>query len=407
MTVPAKILICDDDPGRAERWRKWPIPHVSAEVKVVAGEELAEELEALAVRRVQARKSHADERPDSEFDQARIAVLDYDLTPTDPSTIGEDNFEEVVRRLRHQSGEGAAYLVRCYSRASVVVVVNQRFKESTFDVTMQRFASSFADLNISQRDLRRAALWTGIPQEGEPYNPWHWPVLASDPDRWQVVRSLIDLEATVVDDLPFSFDRLVARQQDFLGAVAAESESETAMQEVTFDDVVASADLGMAIKDQQKDPELRKQIAVSIVMRWIRQMVWPAQNALIDLPHAVVRFPRLLGEAVKDAAAWDLAARKGVAWEEVVPEDIVTALDPSNKWTPVPTVDAETLRSVAAELPPEDPELFGSKVFCEDTSRFSAVENAKAVSTDLPGPNQQRWIEQVDVRYDPRRRLLM
>lgn len=398
------VVICDDDPMRSQRWKSEVERQDVGQVVPLSGRKLAAEITRLNQRRTNARQGRQSDE-ESVLDAADVLVLDYDLTPdtTTEKEFEQDDFKDLLNTLRNQSGEVLAYLARGFSTAGPIVLVNQRFKETTFDVTMQRFAQSHADLNVTDRDLGSTALWSAR-QTLDGYNPWHWPILNRSAEAWPRLVESIDLDEPVLDRLDLSWDLLASKQQDLLSSAILENDLE-GPEGITFDHLVNGTDLGLDAKDVQDDPRLRSRIAASVATRWVRQYVWKSQSVLIDLPHAVTRYPQLLGPEVEDPETWAAVAdKRRDDWTGVLDDELLRTLTPSTEWTPVPTVRADRLRDVALELGSVE---WTGEVFCEDSSRFLPESDARPVVTDVPGPYQQRWIEKVaGVRYDPPRRLL-
>ena len=408
--VQPVILVCDDDPRRANRWaaRIEPMPEADRyTITTLSGPDLARAIDALSVRCVTARDSNeSPEHVDAAngFDEAAIVLADYDLTP-DPHTLdkirqeqGETAVDLVVDHLRGRSGERLVYLARCYSTAGFLVVVNQKFQESTFDVTLQRFANSYADLNLSQADLSNPALWVGRSDKDGEYHPWAWPSLAFADGTWQGRLDFIDdLEAPVMERLGLGAERFSAKQLDLLGELSDEGGDPSS---VTFDQLVDST-AGLSPRDRQPNSSMRRAIAASVVGRWLEQVVLPGQNVLVDLPHLASRYPAVLGEAPE---RWVGAADKQLP-TAALPEALSGICSPATSLLGRPVWAASQAREAAQAIKNnvEWPDL----VFCEDTSRFVATESAKEVETDVPGPHTRRFIEHVSgVRYDPSRRVL-
>ncbi|MET9269372.1 hypothetical protein [Kribbella sp. NPDC003557] len=427
MTPQPIILICDDNPERAKRWTDavTSMPGTDRfDVKTLSGQELADAVEGLNRRREALRPDEDGNGPDAAearrilagisdaavFDTAAIALIDYDLTP-DSITLGkleEKTAEHVLDRLRNRSGESIAYLARCYSDAGFLVVINQRFKEATFDITMQRFSDSYADLNISQADLRSKALWSGVSDIPGEFHPWSWPVLCKADLLWRARLAATELSAPVLESLNLNGERFSARQLDLLGEVLDVED----VKEVTFDHLVDTS-LGLTVKDGQPDPECRRAIAASVASRWLEQTVLPGQNALADLAHLVIRHPQLGGSAARAAEEWnrfatkqsraEIVANGGAAAEAV---ELLQSIEPAaEQYLSRPAWSATKVRGLAAGLP--EPDEWPDLAFCEDTSRFIPLDSAQEVETDVPGPYARRFVEAVEgVRYDPLRRML-
>jgi hypothetical protein len=404
METDTRVLVCDDDGRRAEVW--------AAKIRALAGttrldvvplttSAFAEALEALAQRRENAREEHPSS-PTTDaaavLDQADILIVDFDLTPS-PASLSEslapDEVGAAKERLRGRSGEQVAYLARCYSTAGFLVVVNQEYQRQTFDLTMQRFGHSYADINVTHYDLTAAQLWLGDSGD-DVFHPWNWPRLrdAADLQRGRVA-AVTDLHAPVLESLGIiGVDRsaMTARQLDPLG-----DSPDTA----TFDDLVHSTEVGLQVKDVQQDPAQRRRIAAAAAGRWLETLILPAQNVIVDAPHTAQRFPQLLGDGGADVGPWQELALLGE-----VPEPLTRISLACDGWLSRPAWSASAVREAMAQL-----DLSTTKpadvVFCEDVSRFVSIDDATEFETDLPGPYDQRFVRFLDgIDYHPRTRLL-
>lgn len=407
------MLICDDDPERAERWARTirAMPGVSRfSVQPLTGGGLARAVESLNRRRQDARSAEGQVARDDDatvFDEAAIAVIDYDLTPNESTlknTEGSDDSAEAVRQyLRGRVGESIAYQARCFTSVGFLVVVNQRFQEQTFDVTMQRFSDSSADLNVTQADLANPALWSGRTASNQ-FHPWSWPILSEADHLWERRAAATSLDDPVLRSLGLEDDieSFSPRQLDLLAELTTKAEDQD-LKAVTFNDVVSSA-LGLDVRDVQTDTRQRQYIAASVVSRWLEQIVLPSQNVVTDLPHIVARFPAILEDGpAADVMTWATLALKGES--QSIPPFLRELTQVCEGYSSKPVWSARTVRgAVGRKAFPEDlPEL----VFCEDTSRFVQIEDSREVETDVAGPHNRRFIEQVpNVRYDPLRRVL-
>ncbi len=403
--TPAKVVICDDDPHRAAAWKSQiqNIPGIRAfDYDVIDGERLATEIKILSRRREAARDTATDSGEYSVFDDADIAVLDYDLTPDksmyDEFTDRDSSFEDLQRQLRGRTGELVAYLARSYSTVGYLVVVNQQAQDLSFDLTMQRFATSKADLNVTWESLVSPALWTGRTADGG-LNAWSWPCLEQTPELWRRRLAAASLDAKVLDALGIDpiKERLAARQIDVL--TDAPHVMSPDLADITFRDVVDSS-LGLNPKDIQNDEKYRLRIAVSVVGRWLDHWIMPGQNVLIDEPHIAALFPSAHPTAAeevdwKSAVAPDARIASPIA-------DLTASVAGFHQRSVWPLSEVRTLAR-KQPLPP-DPQY--DLAFCEDVSAFRQVDECTEVETDVAGPFVQRFVRKLDgVRYYPLTRL--
>lgn len=394
MTLPI-VLICDDDADRAERWQQ----HISAipgvdgalDVQSLPTADFAAALLALSVRRETAREGAgpADDAA-AVVDEAAMLVVDYDLTIGPEDQRGQAETEDVKQALRGRSGEQFAYLARCYSRAGFIVLVNQEYKRRTFDLTMQRFVHSYADLNVQRDDIVSAELWTG---EGGGYRPSHWPRLLDAPSLHASRLDAAEPSAKVLETLGIrgrDAEALTARQLDPLGG---EDPSQ-----VTFAHLVDGVDGGLDPKDEQPDEWMRRSIAAAAVARWLESTILPAQNALSDAAHLAQRFPSIVTSS--SPAAWQAVGGGTVP----AGLDVAEALAVGWATRPVWSVHAVREAAKAASGPLADP---APLAWCEDVSDFREFGAVREYESDVPGTYDQRFVARLDdVAYHPLSRLL-
>ncbi|MFN3008276.1 hypothetical protein [Mycolicibacterium wolinskyi] len=403
-----KVVICDDDPQRAETWQR-NIASASKrpefEYQVVSGEHLVDEIDILNRRRDAARKTADPTDQVSVFDSAALAILDFDLTPdigTRHDFANDHAFAQLQQDLRGRTGELLAYLARCYSSVGYTVVVNQGYQDQSFDLTLQRFSASKADLNVTHPALTSAALWTGV-DVPENLNSWAWPRLDYADQLWRSRLDNAKLDAPVFDTLGINpaVDRLAPRQIDLL--TDSPEVKETAPEDITFDDVVSSS-LGLFPKDQQRDPDLRLRIAVSVVGRWLDHWVIPGQNVLVDEPHIAALFPAAYPDIDLSERDWKRGSGVHVDTADGLDYPLKSTPPAAQMYCQRPVWRVSEVREVARShrLPDRPVQM----VFCEDVSAFADVSACVEVETDVPGPFVRRYIKRLaSVRYYPLPRL--
>lgn len=416
------VVVCDDDPERVVWWadRIRDVTAVGERFTVLPLSPLdfAKAYAALKERKaITVRDEHEPSGgPDdaSVIDDAAILVVDYDLTPDawiHADGSDDDESKVIETELAGEFGETFAYLARCYSRVGTIVIVNQRVQVSTFDLTMRPFVDSFADLNVSEPDIDRATLWTGV-IDGSSFRPWHWPPLLHAPDRFEQFADAIDLDEPVLGklglDSPEAMSALSIDQTDFLSV----RQQDVELDAVTFRQVAEGTRLGLiGRRDKQSDDEVIRRIAAAGVLRWLERVVLPAQNALIDAPHAVERYPVLLGGEAETDAAWASLARLDEV--EVVLAalaDLSEGLSPASQWLSRPVWLLPVVSRLVRALPDIEIPNRVTRVFCEDVSAFYPVMEAQEFTSAVTGPYRQRFIRRLpteeDVDYRPRNRLL-
>lgn len=377
-----RLLICDDEPERLAEWqeRLGAVEVVQAEFELVALEEgaLRNEIAELEARRVAARRGDGRQRNASQIDEADLLVVDYDLALLDPET--------------YQTGEGIAYLARCFSTCGFIVGLNQ-FGENPFDLTLRGHPESFADLNLGGEQLHNPGLWS---LEFPSFRPWSWPLLPRAVESLDRRIREIDerLDDSIYEYFGLSDGRLAALPRSAEQFVARKLEP----SEATFRTFVRES--GSALRGRDTDVQLEDatitRIAASRLAKWLERVILPGQDALVDAPHLALRFPSLLRGDVDLPSSWS-ATVASLGGEETGLEDATIdtyrfaradwLLRPAWWWQPVSNDEAI----------PEVADPWGARgldiVFAEDTSRFVPADQAREFVADLTSPFARRFVE--------------
>jgi hypothetical protein len=404
-----KVLVCDDDGNRAKDWRDdieavLTDPRVggsegSAEVSYLKPSELAQALTGLAHRQRTARGVlSGDGGPIAEvllakIDSADVLVVDHDLTPAEPDPATDP--------LQGRSGEGFALLARCFSSAGLIVLVNKGVQSSTFDLTMTRFADSYADLNVTQEDLNRPALWHAR-CDGRPFRPSHWPLASEGASRLAQIAAELDLDGRVLETLGLS-DAVNAFEVEQLDVLGDDPEAET------FRSLARRPGVGLGLRDEQPDEAIMRLIAVHGVARWLTTTVLPGQNVLVDAAHLLEREPglRVGGEEIAGSKPADFHDLDAVIRFAPGIDRIREQLAVTSRWLGRPvwlwtTLDPSLLADEAAQE--------ADLVVCEDTTELVPIEAAREYEAAVSGPYLQRFVSYLQgvpeaVAYMPRNRL--
>ena len=410
MSTRGLVVVCDDDAERVGAWadriRQVAEAAAAFEIQPLAPHTFADAFRGLLERKASARTRQAPPNDQkisdalSLIDVADVLVIDYDLTPDAGRTPDPVDDPDTLEELIGKTGEEFAYLARCFSTAAAIVVVNQKVQRRVFDLTLQQFAESFANVNVTARYLESRALWTG--SDGD-FRPWSWPRLVDLP---RVVRQTwglaSDLDLPVLKALGLNDDQhLYAFTQPQLDLFGDDPLS------ATFRDLATQSDYGLNAKDRGADvddPALQR-VAAAAVSRWLEWRVVPGQNVLVDAPHLAQRYPRLLRGDLADLSVWNDAAdlSKG---DVLDPELVARATIPASAWTSRAVWSLPKIMELGSSLLTRAPNGGSSLVFCEDTSRFVELDQATEIEIAVPTPYFQRFVEIVDdVDYTPRRRI--
>lgn len=339
---------------------------------------LHDEVAVLERRRIawRAGQNHDEE---TTFDTADVVVVDFDHAHSGDmgSTTGED----------------LAYLVRSFSSAGTIVVLNQFLR--TIDLTMWDPAerTSFADVNVRSDAIGSPAVWR---RDAPGLSPWARIPVVDFLVRLQAASAILEPELTWGDlfgDATARAQSLPAEVRDLVGLHDANS---------SIWESLSCAPMGLLPKDREaRFPEaVRRRFLAARLIAWFERSAIAPQSTFVDLPHLVERvFPQHV-DALEPQSDWDdlpaeLRAVPGRApgrpWHRTCfwcwPECLGTQGEEGLFW---PKLDA------------------APKVFCEDTSAFLARDQASAFESDVPGPFSTRWVAHADDGdYVPRTRLFL
>jgi hypothetical protein len=402
-----RVVVCDDDDVRAADWADRINDLGNTQL---TAEHLPSERFGSVVAALKDRKAHAKLHgtlPDgddaaADFDSADVLVLDSDLTPDAGSSQGADPGPMVQQHLVGELGGEVAHLARCYSTAGALMVVNQKWKRRSFDLTLLTFANDVAEVYVSEMDLDNEHLWMPPSGETDHFRPWSWPVLTQVPSDIAALVDSVSLDRPVLSALgldgELATNAFTDRQLD-----ALEIDD---WQGMTFADVARDSAMGLRLKETV-DPGQELRVAVCAVRRWLDRHVLPSHNVLIDAPHLLQRRPWTVDDrsdlaAWNDPASWLLDVDGTAPTPDPAPD---AYLPEASRWLgrhvwlwPMTT---QVARRPEWRILPTDP------VFCEDTSAFVPADEAADFLSDLQGPSGQRFVRTLgDVDYHPRRRLL-
>lgn len=374
------ILICDDVSNVREQWKRTleRIPFVKREFEVhILGEQFRNALKDLEKRRRDARQSglKVSSWKENVFDSASILIIDYDLL--------DFSKEDYI------TGEGVAYLARCYSRCGLIVALNQ-FGVNTFDLTLRSNPASFADLNLGSQQLDNRGLWLE-PWKG--FRPWHWPTLPSELGAFQrrVKELKGNLNKSILSYLGFKKDiseALPRSTREFLG-------SGDKPETVNFREFVEESGNALRRKDSAADDESIARIAAARITKWLERLVLAGQDVLVDAPHLVSRFPSLLNGRSGRLETWNkTASLKGLKSLGIRYNQISKFRFEKENWLSRPAWfwrALSNLEDIDEVADPWSTETRGF-VFCEDISKFLPKEETREFVADLASPFVRRFV---------------
>ena len=372
-----KVMIYDDEERVARRWAE----HVS-DACPIADVTVANQNDVSALLRViHDRRSDWRKNPDRTFahdpspaDEMDIIIVDYDL------------FEYSAAPAL--TGSRFAYLLRCFTRCGIIVILNQGGPKD-FDLRLANPTADFGDIHVGDNQLRNPGLWDNVLGA---FRPWYWPILSDMGDDYE--QCVSDVEDNL--DVPLvEFFRL-GPLLDWLSSDAEEFlASSKPMESVTFTDLALSTSSGITLKDQVGTDQLPR-VAAARARALLSSIVLPAQNLLVDAPHLVSRLPSVMTDQSGGIDAWN---RLCLATNHQRDDALMSAkLQPyrfgPRHWLPRPAwfwpsiIRDETITEV------KNPWTTASVpwVFCEDMSQFIPEEFALDVDALVSPPFTKRFL---------------
>ena len=369
-----KIVICDDDATQADAWRQacsaaLDYLEIEQEIHLVAdGVGLQDYVSRLDDRRKSLRNEPADIRDRTQwneppFDAADVVVLDYEL-------------------LGQPTGHEIAYRARCFSACGSILVLNEADFENQFDLRMNEDVRHFADVLIGGEQLANPGLWDGTSRG---FRPWLWPAVAGESARIKERASALQSggQRPLLEVLALSHiaDYL---SEDARAAITPAKEGRDAFKFATIRQVLDESPLGPARQDRLRGDELWR-VGAARIARWLRTVVLPTQDALVDAPHLtaseriapddqfeLVHLDDDLGlERAAGVRPWSQASLwlGRPAW--VYPD---VAARRSERWHAEPASDEERA------------------VFCEDLSAFVPAGAAREFVPDVATSTPYRYV---------------
>ena len=376
-----RILICDDDIVTSERWKEklLGLGEVARLFDVItcSPSSISKEITILANRRLEIRKGDSQiERNDSVFDDLDVLVVDYDLQDQDP-----------------RSGREIAYLARCFSSCGLVITINEH-GDNPFDLTLNGYTDSFADLNIGSQQLFNLGLWTN---GWDAFRPWGWPLV---PQAIENFRSRA-VELTDKLDRPiFEFLGLYENEQYLNKSLTAFlSIPKKSVSAVTFREFVFNSESALAFRDRSSAQRLldvqQAAIAAARISHWLERLILPSQHILVDAPHLLSRHPSLR----KSKSATEMALNKAAHLRNVSELGMNEKILESHRFAKVNWLSREAWfwpslskdKEIPAISNPFNEETLNLR-FCEDASRYLKTEETREFSSDVNSQFVRRYL---------------
>jgi len=398
-----RILVVDDSPSLLSECRakvKKAVRGLDAAVMDCTVEDIKKALSELDVARKKARDAKGafdvTKGPDL-FNEADVVLLDYELIRVDGTTA--------------LTGEEMAYLLRCFSTAGVLVVMNAPdIGDNGFNLNLVRSMESWADVSIGVKQIDNPWLWS---ERKRGFAPWSWPNLLDAAGRREgqvkcvrtkpdeLVLDVVGIPRPLAIGMPHQMaEAVVTRRVSDAGEIVPGFR--------TAHEMAIGSEHGLHPNDVEAlagDRDQVARIAASRIAHWIENVVLPDQGVLIDAPHLVSRLPELLSGSVRLSSAWQaLAVRdrlKGLERELVVAHKCDTGdwvSRPVWLWPKIASDQqyAQWLGRQAVDY-----------VFCEDESAFRKRETAHRFMAAVTPQFAARYVGTPDPAYRPSVRLSM
>ena len=374
---PIHVLVCDDQPEITQTWAD----QISAACENAAvdtldnGEDFRHLIELLNRRRMAWRRDQSDAgyEKSNPVDKADVIVVDYDLL----------DYSDTV----DTTGSRLAYLLRCFSKCGLVMVLNQ-YGTNSFDLTLGRPPDSFADIHVGGEQIGNPGLWHS---NFDGYRPWHWPIV---PDAREGFEECVNDVQNNCDEPILTFlglhrfvDWVPPRARHFLAGARP-------IEEVSFRDFVASSHGGVSAKDVVIPNQIAR-VAAARIATLLNQLILPEQTLLVDAPHLVSRFPSLISTDGEKLEVWNkLCDPSGVAIDDILSACLKAHRFAKPHWLWRPAWYWPEIKKDQNIEEVRDP--WATKevdwVFCENISRFVPEELSDGFRATVSPPFSKRFV---------------
>ncbi|WP_223526699.1 hypothetical protein [Pseudomonas sp. BF-B-26] len=398
-----KILILDDETGRAKSWKNRIESYGDFDVFVPETSEVSNIIADLHTKRLESRKHQY--QPSSVFDGYDLIMVDYDLL----------GLESVAGGSAWSTGAEVAYAGRLMCDVGPIVVINQ-YGTNSFDLTMSRTTSSYADLDVGSEQVAENSLWCASGFTG--FRPWHWPNLIAEKTRYSQMHEYVleNLDAPITQVLGFDVSEVESPRfigHEILGYLGIES-----TEAVTFRQLLTQRrdirifnvlEKDLPLLNNMDDRSLSRVCSV-VVSHWLEKIVLPSQEVIADLPHLAPQLPWVLSDYTEEG---NWAGLCDLAGEVAIPASLEAYRFKPSFMFSRPVFWAEEVKVGLEGQGEFDIHQMPSLRFCEDISSFVQAAEAKNFPSDLLSFDKERWVQgdlkcgNTSVNYEPQSYLLM
>ena len=396
-----KILIYDDEHEQRRQFKnkldqalKQAGKDQDFAIETLCEDALQCSIEKLQNRQEELRDNGTCSDETTEFDEAAIFIIDYDLLKS--------------QATKFLTGEIIAYIVRCFSECKLIIGLNQ-YGHNSFDLTLRGHPESFADLNLGVDQLNKPDLWRGDWGDFRSgFRPWYWPNLSDSLCNFN--RKVEDVRENLKEPIHevLGFDRELFQllPREIVQFISKGKEP----SETTFREFIMQSGNGLRPKDKDiSDDRVLARVGAARISKWLERFVLPEQDFLVDAPHLVARYPSLIADNGKKIKAWNRAAQLVNYRELGLNTDLIEPYRfKKDYWISRPVWFWDTLRECEEIKEVREPWLTDkpSWIFCEDASRFHEQRDCEEFFADTDSPFTRRFIKGFKrVDYRPRVRF--
>ena len=378
-----KILIYEDEPNAAAIWEdKIGQVYVDADAGVDVRAAQQHEFEPL-LRLVNNRRNKWRPKGDytgsfddrQEVDEADVVIVDYDLLKYAPAA--------------DTTGSRLAYLLRCFTECGFIIVLNE-YGPNVFDLSLGNPSEHFADMHIGGEQIGNPGLWM-TPFRG--YRPWYWPVVPNAVENFKKCVDEVEanLDRPIFEHLGLDcvIDWIPRRARDFLSG-------NERMEHMTFRGFVENTRAGIDAKDNLIPKQIAR-VAAARVGTLLNSIILPEQNALVDAPHLVSRFPSLIRGEGGDMETWNrLCSALGQEAHDLLDGRLEEYRFEMEHWLWRPAWYWPKINRDERFLEVKEPWMTGDAnpnwEFCEEISRFVPTELTQDFRALVSPPYMKRFV---------------
>jgi hypothetical protein len=403
-----RVEFIDDDDAFLEEWRVSFLKHAPKDLIQLehrTRDQIRDAVKVLDNSRRKARMPKGTFDPDATYySEADITVIDYDLLALEDTTC--------------LTGEDIAYLLRCFSRCGLIILLNPPdLGTAFFDLRLRSSMDSWSDLVLGSDQLDNPWLWKAAP---EGFAPWSWPDLAEAvvQRRTQIEDLNGSLGKPILDAIGLSEAGRLALDHEMADVVSQRNlgGSEPKKEQYKISEFVLDSGYCVHRRDRaalQKAEGQLVRIAASRISSWLERCVLPAQSVLVDAPHLVSRLPGLLAGNPLKPESWNLTvSRNDTVLKHIRRQEIDKQRFQASHWMSRPVWNWPEIVSHNKYFEWAHMDKDAELVFCEDVSCFVKKSKARVFMADVPAQFALRYVEmpkpgKIRTSYRPSVRLSM